>query len=231
MPTPYVRDQDTVDGIVNYESILLSLNAGGTLHEPLVLIYPKEGIVTADYPFMLLNAAKRDAYDKVTAYLRTPDVQKRIMTDTLAPAGDPGRAARPAVHDPDPDRAAVPGQARHDRCADHAPTSTRSAGRRPPSSSSTCRGRWHGERLDRPQGHDEGADRHGYELTGQFSRFRAHEQVTIITFSTQVEDVREFTIDDVNPDGPDMTAIRDYIDALADATTARRSTPRLAAGL
>ena len=32
--------------------------------EPLDLIYPKEGIITADYPFMLLNAAKRDAYQK-----------------------------------------------------------------------------------------------------------------------------------------------------------------------
>jgi Ca-activated chloride channel family protein len=51
-------------------------------------------------------------------------------------------------------------------------------------------------------------------ITGKFSRFRAHEQVTIVTFASQVEDVREFTIDDVNPDGPDMTAIRDYIDAL-----------------
>ena len=52
----YVRDQDTLDGIVNYESVLMSLDAGGKLHEPLALIYPKEGIVTADYPFMLLNA-------------------------------------------------------------------------------------------------------------------------------------------------------------------------------
>src|SRR4029077_14724918 len=70
---------------------LLSLNGGGKLHEPLVIVYPKEGIVTADYPFMLLNAGKRDAYDKVTAYLRTPDVQKRIMTDA------PRRPAIPGV--------------------------------------------------------------------------------------------------------------------------------------
>ena len=86
----YVRDQGTVDGIVNYESILLSLNAGGKLQEPLVLVYPKEGIITADYPFMLLNAAKKDAYDKVVTYLRSPDVQKRIMTDTLRRPAVPG---------------------------------------------------------------------------------------------------------------------------------------------
>src|SRR5262249_4969884 len=62
----YVKDQGRVDGIVNYESVLLSLNAGGQLKEPLELVYPSEGIVTADYPFMLLNKDKRDAWDKVT---------------------------------------------------------------------------------------------------------------------------------------------------------------------
>ena len=52
-------------------------------------------------------------------------------------------------------------------------------------------------------------------LTGKFARFRAHEQVTIVTFSDQVNDVREFTIDDTAPDGPDMTAIRDYVGQLS----------------
>ncbi len=86
----YQRDSSAVDGIVNYESILMSLNAGGKLDEPLALIYPKEGIVTADYPFMLLNADKRAAYDKVTDYLRQPDVQQRIMTDTMRRPAIPG---------------------------------------------------------------------------------------------------------------------------------------------
>ena len=86
----YVRQQDTVDGIINYESVLMGLNSGGQLHEPLDLIYPSEGIVTADYPFMLLNEGKRDAYDKVVAWLRTPDVQRRIMTDTSRRPSVPG---------------------------------------------------------------------------------------------------------------------------------------------
>ena len=110
-----MREQDTVDGIVNYESVLMSLNAGGKLHEPLTLIYPKEGIVTADYPFMLLNEAKRDAYDKVAAYLRTPDVQQRIMTDT---------ARRPAVPGVPLD-CAVPDARRSSSCPSR-PSSTRS---------------------------------------------------------------------------------------------------------
>ena len=62
--------------------MLLGLNAGGKLSEPLDLIYPKEGIVTADYPLMLLDSAHRADYDKLVAYLRRPDVQTRIMTQT-----------------------------------------------------------------------------------------------------------------------------------------------------
>ncbi len=79
----YERDQSQADGIINYESVLLSLNARGKLAEPLTLVYPKEGIITADYPLMLLNGAKRAAYNKLVKYLRTKDVQTRISLLTL----------------------------------------------------------------------------------------------------------------------------------------------------
>jgi Ca-activated chloride channel family protein len=52
-------------------------------------------------------------------------------------------------------------------------------------------------------------------VTGRFARFRTHERVTIITFSDAVKDDRDFTIDDTNPNGRDMTAIRNYIDSLS----------------
>jgi len=52
-------------------------------------------------------------------------------------------------------------------------------------------------------------------VTGKFARFRAREQVTIVTFASDVVDVRDFTIDDTDPTGPDMTAIRDYVDGLS----------------
>jgi Ca-activated chloride channel family protein len=79
----YGRDQSKVDGIINYESVLLSLNAGGKLAEPLALVYPKEGIITADYPLMLLNAARRADYDKLVAYLRSSGFQTRMSAQTL----------------------------------------------------------------------------------------------------------------------------------------------------
>ena len=78
-----MRDQDHLDGIINYEANLLSLNRSGQLKEQLALIYPKEGIITADYPFILLNADKRAAYDKVVTYLKTPEFQQLIMDKTF----------------------------------------------------------------------------------------------------------------------------------------------------
>lgn len=78
----YVRDQDQLDGIVNYEANLLALDKGSQLKEKLVLIYPKEGVVTADYPLLLLDASKRALYDKVAAYLVGDEFQQLVMDRT-----------------------------------------------------------------------------------------------------------------------------------------------------
>ena len=209
----YVRDQDTVDGIVNYESILMSLNAGGKLHEPLELIYPKEGIVTADYPFMLLNAAKRDAWDKVTTYLRTPDVQKRIMTDTLRRPAIPGVPLDPRFSTQT--LIELPFPAKLDTI-DALITAYLDEVRKPASAIFVLdlSGSMSGDRLSQLKTAMNALTGTDQSLTGRFSRFRAREQVTIITFSTDVLDTREFTIDDTAPNGPDMTAIRDYVNGL-----------------
>jgi Ca-activated chloride channel homolog len=209
----YVRDQGTVDGIVNYESVLLSLNAGGALKEPLELIYPKEGIVTADYPFMLLNAAKRAAYDKVTAYLRSVDVQKRIMTSTSRRPAVPGvpldaRFTSQTLIE-------LPFPAKLDTI-NALITAYLDEERKPASAIFVLdlSGSMAGDRLDNLKEAMKNLTGIDTTVTGGFSRFRAREQVTIITFASAVEDVQNFTIDDTNPDGPDMTAIRSYVDSL-----------------
>ncbi|HZC33658.1 MAG TPA: substrate-binding domain-containing protein [Candidatus Bathyarchaeia archaeon] len=209
----YVRDQGAVDGIVNYESILMSLNASGKLTEPLALIYPKEGIVTADYPFMLLNAAKRDAYDKVTAWLRTPEVQGRIMTTTLRRPAIPGVALDPRFTSQTLIELPFPAKL---ETIDALITAYLDEVRRPASAVFVLdlSGSMNGDRLDQLKAAMRALTGTDPSLTGQFARFRAHEQVTIVTFSSQVDDTQEFTIDDTNPDGPDMTAIRSYIDGL-----------------
>jgi Ca-activated chloride channel homolog len=72
-----------VNTFINYESWLLSLNSGGKLREKLVLVYPHEGVSTADYPFMLLKDERRDDYQKVVAYLKGADAQKWLARQTL----------------------------------------------------------------------------------------------------------------------------------------------------
>jgi Ca-activated chloride channel family protein len=79
----YAGDPSKVDGIINYESVILSLNANGKLSEPLVPVYPKEGIITADYPLMLLNSGKRAEYDRLVAYLRSSAFQTTLSAATL----------------------------------------------------------------------------------------------------------------------------------------------------
>ena len=87
----YVRAQDDgdaqggpVDGLIDYESDLVTLNASGELREPLDLIYPADGVVTADYPLSLFSSATqkagaRAAYQRLVSYLLTPAVQRKIM--------------------------------------------------------------------------------------------------------------------------------------------------------
>jgi Ca-activated chloride channel family protein len=210
----YVRQQDSVDGIVNYESVLMSLNAGGTLHEPLALIYPKEGIITADYPFLLLNGAKKDAYDKVTAYLRSPDVQKRIMTDTSRRPAIPGVPLDARF--PTQTLVELPYPAKLDTI-DNLITVYLDQIRRPATAIFVLdvSGSMEGQRLDDLKTAMRALTGTDTSLTGRFARFRAHEDVTLETFSSDVLDVRTFTVDDTDPNGPSMTAIRDYVDGLA----------------
>jgi len=91
----YLKEPGKVDGIINYASTLLSLNRDPALTEKLVLIYPQDGIATADYPLMLVQPAKRAAYDKVVAYLRGVDFQKSMTAQTLR------RPVNPDVPAPD----------------------------------------------------------------------------------------------------------------------------------
>jgi Ca-activated chloride channel family protein len=72
-----------MNAFINYESWLLGLNASGKLREKLVLVYPREGVSTADYPFMLLDESRRDDYLKLVAWLKGKEAQTWLATQTL----------------------------------------------------------------------------------------------------------------------------------------------------
>jgi Ca-activated chloride channel homolog len=209
----YVKDQSTLDGIVNYESVLLSLNAGGKLTESLDLVYPKEGIVTADYPLMLLDQAHRSDYDKLVAFFRQPDVQTRIMTQTHR---------RPSVPDVQPDSqfpsqvlVEVPFPASLDVVNQLIEVYLNQV--RLPSHTYfvlDISGSMGGSRLDGVKttfANLTGADQ---SITGQFARFRAREDITIVTFSDTVQDTRTFTINDPTPGSADLKQVLDFVNGL-----------------
>jgi Ca-activated chloride channel homolog len=82
------------NAFINYESWLMTLNASGRLREKLHLIYPYEGVSTADYPFMLLDDTRRADYLKVTEYLKGDAAQTWLARQTLRRPIRPDVAAR-----------------------------------------------------------------------------------------------------------------------------------------
>jgi len=72
-----------INAFINYESWLLSLNQSGKLREPLTLIYPHEGVATADYPLLLLNDTRRADYGKIVDYLKGAEAQRWLAEKTL----------------------------------------------------------------------------------------------------------------------------------------------------
>ena len=77
------RQGASVNAFINYESWLLSLNNSGKLREKLTLVYPHEGVSTADYPLMLLTEDRRADYQKVVAYLKGAEAQTWLARQTL----------------------------------------------------------------------------------------------------------------------------------------------------
>jgi Ca-activated chloride channel family protein len=215
----YVRDQDKLDGLVNYEANLLALDASGSLHEPLTLIYPKEGILTADYPLALLDASKKPAFDRVVAYLRTPDVQRRIMLEThrrpVAPdvplAPEFPRALVNEVAFPS-SLAAVDGILARFLNQYRVPAHTFYV--------LDTSGSMEGERLEGVQRALDTLAGSDSSITGRFARFQNRERITLISFSDDVTPPVDLEMHSAD-DPATLGSVRAYAKGLhADGSTA-----------
>ena len=220
----YVESQADLDGIINYESVLMQMNSSGRLNEPLTLIYPEEGIITADYPLMLLNDEMREPFDRVVAYLRSPEVQRRLMEETQRRPVNPEVALSGAFPDsllvelPFPNSAEV---------IDKLVFSYLDEQRVPAHTffALDVSGSMEGARLADLKGAIDNLAGEDESVTGRFARFSARERVTLLPFSSDVIDVANFTVEDPDAAGADMTAIREYAESLsADGGTAIFST-------
>jgi len=214
----YVRDQERLDGLVNYESVLLALNESGRLSEELYLIYPKEGIITADYPLMLINRDKREKYDQLVEYLRSPEFQQKLMERTLR------RPVAPEVQlsEKFPDQLLVELPFPNKReVVDRLIFSYLDEQRTPSHAFFVLdvSGSMAGSGLRDLKTALKNLTGVDTSLTGQFARFRDRERVTLIPFSNTVQDTRDFTVFIDEPES--MEEIRSYADSLeADGGTA-----------
>lgn len=75
----YLREPASVDGMVNYEAVILRLNERLQAADRLVLVYPVDGVITADYPVLLLSDAKRAAFGRLVEAVRSRAFQGEVL--------------------------------------------------------------------------------------------------------------------------------------------------------
>jgi Ca-activated chloride channel homolog len=210
----YLRDQARLDGLVNYEAVLLRLNEQPGLSEPLTVIYPRDGIISADYPLMLLSEAKRPIYERLVAALRSDSFQS-------------GPVARMYLRPSDPNvtrSAKLPGDAVAElsfpnrlEVIDAVLAAYQAELRRPATSIYLLdvSGSMRGNRIEQVKhalGILTGAE--GNSVTGRFLRFQRRERVVLLPFSSAPGEPARFSFEDAKSEPASYQAVRDYASAI-----------------
>jgi Ca-activated chloride channel homolog len=193
--------------------VLVGLNASNKNGEPLVLVYPREGVVTANYPLMLLSESKRAAYDKLVTYLTRKDVQQRIQHDTARRAVTPGVTPDPRLAQRTLIEATFPANL---QVAQTLLDDYQTELRKPASTVYVLdvSGSMEGDRLNRLKQAMNGLAGTDASFSGHFSRFNPREKVTLVVFNNEIVDTRTFNIDSSDPSSSALTQLRDYVNGL-----------------
>ncbi|MFM9921989.1 substrate-binding domain-containing protein [Variovorax sp. H27-G14] len=93
----YVKDPSAIDAMVNYEAVILRANEKLPKADQLTLIYPRDGMISADYPLMLLNADKREAYTQLVSTLKAAPFQRDALSAAFLRPANPEVAATAAL--------------------------------------------------------------------------------------------------------------------------------------
>lgn len=187
-------EQGRVGALVNYESVLLSLNRTLAEGQRLTVVRPTDGVVSADYPLTLLGSSaqrERDSFQRLTAYLLQDDVQKRISELTLRRPVSAGAA--PASSLPTDRRRELPFPGSKS-VADGLLASYQNELRRPSRTVYVLdtSGSMAGDRLaslKRALGRLTGADD-----TRGVRRFRNREEVSLLSFASKVKSTKTHTV-------------------------------------
>jgi Ca-activated chloride channel family protein len=93
----YIKDPSAIDAMVNYEAVILRANEKLPAADQLTLVYPRDGMISADYPLMLLNAGKREAYTQLVATLKAAPFQRDALSAAFLRPANPEVAAASAL--------------------------------------------------------------------------------------------------------------------------------------
>ncbi|GAA2105533.1 vWA domain-containing protein [Actinomadura alba] len=203
-----------VDGLVNYESVLLSLNESRRLPERLTLVHPADGVISADYPLTSLADASGDARERhrvLTDYLRRPDVQRRIMTQVHRRPVNPQVRPEARFAEMPPE---LPFPARLD-AVDALIGAYFDRIRRPARTAYVLdvSGSMKGDRLAGLKAALTALTGADASLAGRFQRFHNREEVTLIPFSDAPRETRSFVIPEADPTA-ELARVRSYTQSL-----------------
>jgi Ca-activated chloride channel family protein len=76
----YIQNPSAIDAMVNYEAVILRANERLAPADKLTLIYPRDGMISADYPLMLLNGNQREAYTRLVTSLKAAPFQRDALS-------------------------------------------------------------------------------------------------------------------------------------------------------
>ena len=206
----YLQEQDRLDGLVNYEAVILRLNERPELHEPLVLIYPQDGVISADYPLMLLDESKRDAYTKLVTALKSDAFQTNALSKAYLRPANPGATRSPKLPNDAVAELSFPNRL---EVIDAVLLAYQADLRRPSTSIYLLdvSGSMEGQRIAQLKKALEvltGAESNS--VTARFIRFQNREKVVLIKFASETGTPEEVTFDNPGKQAETYAHLRDY---------------------
>jgi Ca-activated chloride channel family protein len=210
----YARDEAHLDGLVNYEAVLFRLNEQAGLHEPLTVIYPQDGVISADYPLMLLVEAKRQAYERLVAALRSDTFQAGPVARMYLRPSNPNVARSPKLPGDAVAELSFPNRL---EVIDAVLGAYQSELRRPATSIYLLdvSGSMRGKRIEQVKSALEvltGAEVNS--VTARFVRFQRRERVVLVPFSSTPGEPARFSFEDAKSESDSYQALRNYAEAL-----------------
>jgi len=192
----FVKDPSVVDAMVNYEAVILRANDKLGAADKLQLVYPRDGMISADYPLMLLREERRGDYTRLVTALKAAPFQREALSKAFMRPANPEVATVPALPAVSVAELSFPNRL---EVIDAVLGSYQSQWRRPATSIFVLdlSGSMKGERLTAMRdavkvlaGADTGDSKAGGQASAsaRYAAFQARERVVLVTFSDRANE-------------------------------------------